>query len=142
MLAVVYLLLGFVPPLAAGPLAGIAFIEILRRRKLWYQVPFWALLVFLNLLIMYWVARSAAAWLSLSSLSAFFATPVASILTLPVMHKFWRRLEAAGGLEAAHKNWLPAGLVLIPALQLGFFIALLIFAPSACKADLVGCLDL
>jgi len=141
MSALVYLLLGCIPPLAAGPLAGMVFIDILKRKKPWYQVPFWALLVFLNLLVMYWVISSSGA-LSISSFSAFFATPVAAILTVPVMRKAWRRLEASGSIEAVHKGRLPFGLVLIPALQIGMFVALLVFAPLMCKAGLLVCWDL
>jgi hypothetical protein len=142
MLAFVYLLLGSIPPLVAGPLAGIAFIEILKRRKVWYQIPFWALLVLLNLLIMYWVASSAGLWLSIASLSAFFITPVASIITVFMMRTAWRRLEVANRVDMAVKRWFSLGLVLIPALQIGLFAALLIYGPWLCKAGLVICPDL
>jgi hypothetical protein len=142
MLAFVCLLLGCIPPLAAGPLAGFAFIEILKRRKPWYQIPFWALLVLLNLLIMYWVVRESGVWLALSSLSAFFVTPVASILTVPIMRYAWRRLEATDGIEAAYKRWFTIGIVLIPVLQIGLFVALLFLAPWLCRAGLGICRDL
>jgi len=139
MVAMIYLLLGFVPPLVAGPLAGIAFIEILKRRKLWYQIPFWALLVLLNLMVMYWVASSSGGWLPVSSLSTFFVTPVASML---VMRNSWRRLEVTNGVDAARKRWFILGFVLIPALQIVMFVALLIYGPLLCKVGLVICLDL
>ena len=142
MSALVYLLLGCIPALAAGPLAGIVFIDILKRRKPWYQVPFWALLVLLNLLVMYWVISSSGVWLSISSVSAFFATPVAAILTIPVMRKAWHRHEANGLIAAVHKSRLRFGLVLIPALQIGMFVALLVFAPLMCRAGLLVCRDL
>ena len=142
MSALVYLLLGCIPPLAAGPLAGIIFIDILKRRKSWYLVPFWALLVCLNLLVMYWVISSAGVWLSISSFSAFFATPVAAILSVPVMRTAWRRLEASGLIAVVHKRRFTLGLVLIPALQIGMFVALLVFAPSMCKAGLLVCRNL
>ncbi len=141
MSALVYLLLGCIAPLAAGPLAGIVFMDILKRRKPWYQIPFWALLVLLNLLVMYWVISSSGVWLSISSFSAFFATPVAAILTVPVMRIAWRRLETNGLIAPVHKDWLPFGLVLIPVLQIGTFVALLIFAPLMCKAGLLVCRD-
>jgi hypothetical protein len=142
MLAMLYLLLGCLPPLVAGPLAGIAFIEILKRRKEGYQIPFWVLLLVLNLLIMYWVASSAGAWFPIASLSAFFATPVASIATVFVMRNFWRRLEATDGVDVARKRWFTLGLVLIPVLQIGIFAALIIYAPWLCNAGLVICRDL
>jgi hypothetical protein len=128
--------------LTAGPLAGIVFIDILKRRKTWYQVPFWALLVLLDLLVMYWVISSSGVWLSISSFSAFFATPVAAILTVPVMRIAWRGLGAKGLLETVHKGRFTTGLVLIPILQIGMFVALLVFAPSMCKAGLLVCGDL
>jgi hypothetical protein len=139
MSAMVYLLLGCLPPLVAGPLAGIAFIEILKRRKMWYQVLFWALLILLNLLIMFWVASSTGAWLSIASLSAFFVTPIAAILTVFVMHNAWRRLEIKHEVKVSYKRWFTFGLVLIPALQIGLFAALLISGPWMCKAGLVIC---
>jgi hypothetical protein len=142
MLAIVYLLVGFLPPLVAGPLAGMAFINILKRRKGWYQIPFWALLVVLNLLIMFWVVISSGEWFSVSSFSAFFATPAASIITVLVMRNAWRKLEAAGELGAVSKRWFTAGLVLIPGLQVGMFVALLIYGPLLCKVGLVVCQDL
>jgi hypothetical protein len=142
MSALLYLLLGFIPPLVAGPLAGIAFVEILKRRKAWYQIPFWALLFVSNLLIMYWVASSAGVWFAIASLSTFFATPVASIVTVFVMRNFWRRLEATAGVDVARKRWFTLGLVLIPVLQIGMFAALIIYAPWLCKAGLLICRDL
>ena len=142
MLAIIYLLVGCIPPLAAGPMAGIVFINILKRRKRWYQIPFWVFLVVLNLLVMYWVASSSGMWFPIASFSAFFITPGASIVTVLVMRKAWRRLEAAGGIETIDKRWYTAGLVLIPALQVGMFVALLIYGPLLCKAGLVACSDL
>jgi hypothetical protein len=139
MSALVYLLLGGLPPLVAGPLAGMVFIEILKRRKLWYQVPFWALLLLLNPLIMFWVASSTGGWLSIASLPAFFITPVASILSVFVMRNAWHRLEADHGVDVSYKPWFSLGLVLIPALQIGFFAALLIYAPWSCKSGLATC---
>ena len=75
MLGIVYLLLGCIPPLAAGPLAGLAFINILKGGKGWYRVPFWMVLVLVNGLVMFWVASSTDAWLSISSFSACFFYP-------------------------------------------------------------------
>ena len=139
MLAIAFLILGFIPPLAAGPLAGLAFINILKRGKGWYQVPFWILLVVVNLLIMFWVVISSGAWLSISSFSACFFTPAASIATVLVMRIAWRSLEATGGIDVARKRWFTVGLVLIPTLQIVMFVALLIFAPLLCKVGLVVC---
>jgi hypothetical protein len=139
MVGIVYVLLGYVPPLAAGPLAGLAFINILKRGRGWYQVPFWILLVVLNLLVMFWVASSTDAWLSISSFSACFFTPVAAIASVLVMRVAWRRLEAGGKIDAARRRWFPVGLVLVPALQIMAFVALLLFAPLLCKTGLVVC---
>lgn len=141
MSALVYLLLGCIPPLAAGPLAGIVFVDILKRRKPGHQVAFWALLVFLNLLVMFWVIDSSGAWPSISSFSAFFATPLAAILTVPVMRNVSRRLDSANPMDAVQKGWFTFGLVLIPVLQIGMFVALLIFAPFMCKTGMVVCGD-
>jgi len=134
-----YLLLGCIPPLAAGPLAGLAFINILKRGKGWYQVPFWVSLVLVNLLVMFWIASSTDAWLSISSMSACFFTPVAAIASVLVMRIAWNRLEAAGKIEAARRRWFPVGLVLIPVLQIVAFVALLLYAPLLCKTGLVVC---
>jgi hypothetical protein len=142
MLAIVLLLLGFLPPLLTGPLAGVAFITILKREKLWYQVPFWFLLVILNLLVMLWVASPAGFWLPIASLPAFFLTPLASILTVFVMRNSWRRFEASTQIEKSRNRWFMLGLVLIPALQMAAFAALLIYAPSLCKAGFLVCPDL
>jgi hypothetical protein len=139
MLAIAFLLLGFLPPLAVGPLAGLAFITLLKRDKMGYQIPFWASLLLLNLLFMFWVATSAGVWLPIASLTTFFLTPITPILTVLVMRKAWRRLEATKGVAAAHKRWYCFGLVLIPAVQIGMFVALLVFAPSLCKDGFLIC---
>jgi hypothetical protein len=138
-LAIVFLILGFIPPLIAGPLAGLTFINILKRRKGWYQVPFWVLLVVVNLLVMYWVASSSGEWVSISSFSAYVFTPVASFITVLVMRSAWRRLEAPGGVDAAGKRWFTVSCVLIPALQVVMFVALFLFGPQLCKVGLVVC---
>jgi hypothetical protein len=139
MIGIVYLLVGCIPPLSAGPLAGLAFIEFLKRGKGRFQGPFWTLLVLVNLLIMFWIASSTNAWLSISSLSACFFTPVAALASVLVIRIAWRRLEASGKIDAAHRRWLPIGLVLIPVLQIMSFVALLLFAPMLCKVGLVVC---
>ena len=75
MVGVAFLILGCIPPLAAGPLAGLAFIDILRRGKGWYLAPFWVALLLVNLLVMFWIASSTDAWLSISSFTACFFYP-------------------------------------------------------------------
>ncbi|MGB8214075.1 MAG: hypothetical protein WCE68_11000 [Anaerolineales bacterium] len=139
MTAIVYLLLGIIPPLIAGPVAGLAYMKILKRGKGWYLIPFWVLLVVVNLLVMFWVISSSGVWLPVASSSTCFFTPVAPILTVLVMRMAWRRLEASGGIAQAPKHWLPIGMVLIPVLQIGMFAALIIFAPEACKVGLAVC---
>ena len=139
MQAIVYLILGFIPPLMAGPFAGIVLINILKRRKRWYQIPFWVLLVGLNLLVMYWVASSSGEWDPISSLSTFIFTPVASILTIPVMRSAWSKPDLPNGVASVGKRGYTIGLVLIPALQIGLFAALILFGPQLCKVDLVVC---
>ena len=142
MLAMVYLFIGLIPPLIAGPLAGLAFITILKRGKGWYQIAFWASLVVVNLLIMFWVVTSSGAWFPVSSISACFFTPVAPIITILVMRRAWRRLEVNGGIAATDKRWYSIGSVLIPALQVVMFVALILFGPLLCKVGLVVCQDL
>ncbi len=139
MSAILSLLLGIIPPLAAGPAAGILFFEILKRRKLWYQIPFWILLVALNLLVMFWVAASSGTWSPIASLSAFIATPIASILAVIVMRNAWKKLESEIGIERLDKRWFTLGIVLIPVLQISSFALLLIYGPWLCKAGLIIC---
>ena len=142
MLAIIFLLLGSLPPLALGPLAGMVFINILKRGKLWYQFPFWAFLLVLNLLVMLWIATSSGIWFPIASLSAFFLTPVAAILTVFGMRAAWRRLEASAGVNSVYRRWYSLALVLIPTLQMAAFVALLIFAPWLCKIGFMICRSL
>jgi glucose-6-phosphate-specific signal transduction histidine kinase len=139
MLAMIYLLLGVIPALAAGPLAGLVYISLLKRKDLRYQILFWASLVALNLLLMYWVATSSGKWTSISSVSAFFSTPVASIITVFVMRRAWRKLEPQGTTDAALNRGFMIGCVLIPALQTGIFLALIFFGPHFCKMGWLVC---
>jgi hypothetical protein len=141
LLAIVYLLLGFIPPLIVGPLAGFTFITILKRGKGWYQIPFWALLVVVNLLVMFWVVSSSGVWVSISSFSAWFFTPVAPFLTLLVMRRIWRRSEVTNGVDVAARRRFNVGFVLIPVLQIVMFVALILFGPLLCKIGLVVCQD-
>jgi hypothetical protein len=141
-LAIVSLILGFIPPLISGPLAGLTYIYILKHKRGWYQIPFWVLLVVVNLLVMYWVASSSGEWVSISSFSAYVFTPVASFITLLVMRSAWRRLEVPGAVDAARKLWFTFGCVLIPALQVVMFVALFLFGPQLCKVGVLVCQDL
>jgi hypothetical protein len=138
-LAIVFLFLGFIPPLITGPLAGLTLIYTLKRGKGWYQIPFWALLVVVNLLVMYWVASTSGKWVSISSVSAYVFTPVASFVTVLVMRSAWRRIQVPVGVDAAGKRWFTVGCVLIPALQIVMFVALFLFGPQLCKVGLVVC---
>jgi hypothetical protein len=142
MLAIIYLILGLIPPLAAGPLAGLAYVAILKRGKGWYQLPFWALLVAANFLIMFWAISSSGRWLPISSLSAFFLTPVAPIFTVFVMRKAWRRLEVTSGTNTKRERRFITGLVLIPAVQIGMFAILIADAAWLCKIGLILCKNL
>jgi hypothetical protein len=142
MVGILYLLLGCIPPLAAGPVAGLTFINLLKRRKGWYQLPFWLALVLVNLLIMFWIASSTNPSLSIASLSAFFFTPVAAVASVLVMRMAWRRLTTAGQIEPARKRWYPTGMLLIPVLQVAAFVALLLFGTMLCKTGLLVCSNL
>jgi hypothetical protein len=139
MVGILYLLLGCIPPLAAGPLAGLAFISILKRGKGWYQIPFWLALILVNFLTMFWIATSTLPWLSISSFSACFFTPVAAIASVLVIRIGWRRLNTRAEIDPARHRWLPIGMVLIPELQIVSFVALLLFAPMLCKTGLMAC---
>jgi hypothetical protein len=139
MQAMIFLVLGIVPPVVAGPLAGWVYLEILKHGKGWYLIPFWVLLAVLNLLIIYWVVSPSGVWLSISSLAAFFATPFAAIITVLLMRRVWKKLAAAAGTAAPRRRWYLIGLVLIPLLQIGMFVALLFAGPQLCKAGLVVC---
>ena len=51
----------------------------------------------------------------------------------------WRRRAANGEIDVARKKWFSIGLVLIPALQIAAFVALLLFGPLYCNVGLVAC---
>ena len=142
MLAIVYLLVGFIPPLIAGPLAGFVYITLLKRGKDWYQILFWVSLVVVNLLIFFWAVGPLGAWFSLSSFSAFLFTPIAPFLTVYVMRRAWRRLEATSGIVLAGKCRFTIGIVLVPALQILVLVALFLLGPFLCKVGFVVCQDL
>ncbi len=135
MLALVYLILGIIPPLAAGPLAGVIFINILKRGKPWLQIPFWASLILINTLIMFWVITSAGRWLPISSVSAFVFTPIAAVATIPLMLRVKRWAIDSGGVESLPKGWLRTGMLGIPGLQLLSFAALILARPDCAKSD-------
>jgi hypothetical protein len=102
-------------------------------------MPFWLALVLVNFLIVFWIATSTQTWLSISSFSAFFFTPLAAITSVLVIRIAWRKLPTRGQIDPARQRWLPIGLVLIPALQIVSFVALLLFAPMLCKTGLMVC---
>jgi hypothetical protein len=91
------------------------------------------------MLVMVWIASARDAWGSVSSFTACFITPVAAILSVLVMRAAWRRLEATGKIDASCKNRFSIGLVLIPALQIAAFVALLLLGPLLCKIGLTVC---
>jgi hypothetical protein len=139
MLAIIYLILGFLPPLAAGPLAGLVYITILKRGKGWQQVLFWVLLAALDFLVVFFVIQAPGRWLPVASLPAFFFTPVAAILTVFVMRRAWRKTGAGEDASPSLKRRFIAGLVYIPALQLGSFLALIRYVPWLCQVGWMAC---
>jgi hypothetical protein len=139
MAAIIYFILGCLAPLAAGPLAGLIFINILKRRNIWLQIPFWIGLLVYNLLIMLWVLTSGGKWLPISSLSAFIFTPIAAILTIPVMRFGKHRLEAVLGTGNIPKNWFRSGIAGIPVVQMLIFCGGILLAPWFCKIGLLIC---
>jgi hypothetical protein len=139
MLGLIFLLLGLIPALVAGPLAGLIFINILRRSKYWMQIPFWGILIILDVLFMVWSITSRGTWLPISSVSAFFFTPATAVVTFFVMRYSWRRLDINLTQERMRKRRFTSGIIGIPALQIGMFAALIIFTPGLCKIGLVIC---
>jgi hypothetical protein len=137
--SIIHLILGCIPPLAAGPVAGLLYVTILKRGKGWQQILFWALLAALNFLIVVWVINASGRWLPVASLSTFLLTPLAPILSVIVMRRAWHRLGEAERADPVRQRRFVTGLVLIPALQIGFFLALLRYAPWLCKMGLVAC---
>lgn len=141
MLLIAYMLIGFIPPLIAGPLAGLVFVDILKRGEKWLQIPFWILLIAVNLAIVYWIASESDEWFPILSFSACLFTPAASIVTLLLMRHAWRRLETAGRVAPTLRGWYVVGIVLIPILQLGMLAALWLLGPSLCKLGWMVCQD-
>jgi hypothetical protein len=140
-LDILSLLLAFILPILAGPTAGLVFVRLLKRGKGWHQIPFWGLLVVLNLLVAYWMVVTSNEWIPVAGMAACLFTPVAAILTLLAMGFAWRRLQAAGGTDPARKSWFTVGLVLIPALQMGLLAALVVVGPALCTWAHVVCKD-
>ena len=139
MAALLYFTLGIMAPLVGGPLAGMVFIYILKHRKLWLQIPFWLGLLVFNLLITIWVLTSRGVWLPVASVSAFIFTPVAAIVTVPVMRHVKRRVESTGEASVLPKRWFRSGIVGIPVVQAGLFTGAILFAPVLCQVGLVMC---
>lgn len=139
MAAIIYFILGILAPLVAGPLAGLVFINILKRRKFWLQVPFWICLVIYNLLVMLWVLTSAGKWLPIASVSAFLFSPIAAIATIPAMRYGKQRAETAQNAGSLPKNWFISGIVGIPVVQMLIFAGGILYAPWLCKVGLVIC---
>jgi hypothetical protein len=135
------LLLGFIPPLVTGPLAGLVFARLLQRGKGWHHVLFWALLVVLNLLAIFWLASTSNEWFSVSSLATCLFTPAAGVLTLLVMRIAWLRMIAAGQLDTSRRGHFVAGALLISGLQVGMLIVFAILAPMLCGMGLYTCSD-
>jgi hypothetical protein len=138
LLAIVYLLLGFVPPLITGPLAGLAFVSIVRRGKAWHQIPFWVFVTAANLLIAYWIA-TADEWLPGPTFSTCLFSPFASTLALILVLRARRGLRKATPMDGPRERWLLAGSLLIPILQLAPLIVLWGIGPALCQLGLVAC---
>lgn len=139
MLAIVYLVIGLIPPLVAGPMAGIIFINMLKRGKYWLLIPFWLALIIVNLLGMFWVVSSPGIWLPITSVTTFLFTPISVVITILLMRKSWRRRVDDTKISPIRTRWFISGMLGIPALQTLMFVALFIYAPWICKVGLVIC---
>jgi hypothetical protein len=139
MLATFYLIIGALIPLAVGYLAARLYIKLLQRGTAWQHLAFWLALLLFNLLLMFWAVTSAGKWTPIASMSVFFLTPVAALVSILVMRREWGKLDASFTSDLWHRRLYFLGLVLIPALQLLPFLFLIFFGSWLCTWGLITC---
>jgi hypothetical protein len=139
MLATFYLIIRGLIPLTAGFLAARLYIRLLQCGTAWPHLAFWPALLLFNLLLMFWAVTSTGKWTSIASMSVFFLTPIAALVSILVLRREWGKLDASFTSDLWHRRLYFLGLVLIPALQLIPFLVLIFFAPRLCTWGVILC---
>jgi hypothetical protein len=139
MLATFYLIIGGLIPLAVGYLAARLYIRLLQRGIAWQHLAFWPSLLLFNIMLMFWVVASTGKWTPIASMSVFFLTPVAALVSILVLRREWGKLDASFKSGLWHRRLYLFGLVLIPAFQLLPFLFLIFFGSWLCTWGVIIC---
>lgn len=113
------LLPGLLLPLVPGPLAGVLFVSLLRRRASRAAfVAFWAGVALANLAVLAWIAIAGRDLSNFGGSTACLFTPAAALLTVLFMQIAWRRSGFTAGTTSVPRRAFLLALLLLPALQL------------------------
>lgn len=120
----------FLYPIVSGPVAALALVMILKRKEQWPRFLFWPMLIAAHIAGFFLMRHTLGDFFFGPGFLACLITPIVAVGTALGMRLSTRRFYQAVGDDASRGRGFVAGTFLIPLLQLGTVMALILLAPS------------
>ena len=120
----------FLYPVVSGPLTALVFVMALRRKEQWPSFLFWTVLIAVHIAGFFLMVHTLGDFLFGPGFLACLITPIFAVGTALGLRLSSRRFYQAVGDDPSRRRWFAAGTFLIPLLQLGTVVMLMLLAPS------------
>jgi hypothetical protein len=117
-------------PTLTGPVAALVLVLVLKRQERWPRLFFWPALIALHIAGFFFLEHTLGDFVFGPGFLSCLITPIFAVSTALGLRLSSGRFYRAVGDDPGRRRWLIAGTVLIPLLQLGTVLTLILLAPS------------
>jgi hypothetical protein len=120
----------FLYPIVSGPGAAFALVMILRREEQGLKLLFWPVLIAVHIAGYFFMLHTLGDFFFGPGFLACLITPIFAVSTALGLRLSSHRFHQAVGDDPSRRRWFVIGTVLIPLMQLGTVMVLMLLAPS------------
>lgn len=120
----------FLYPVISGPVAALVLVMALKRTEQWLRVLFWPVLIAVHIAGFFLMVHTLGDFVFGPGFLACLITPIFAVGTALGLRLSSRRFYQAVGDDPSRRRWFVTGTFLIPLLQLGTVVMLILLAPS------------
>jgi hypothetical protein len=120
----------FLYPIISGPVAALVLVMALKRKEQWLRVLFWPVLIAVHIAGFFLMLHTLGDFVFGPGFLACLITPIFAVGTALGLRLSSRRFYQAVGDDPSRRRWFVTGTFLIPLLQLGTVVILILLAPS------------
>jgi hypothetical protein len=120
----------FLYPVISGPVAALVLVVALKRKEQWLRVLFWPVLIAVHIAGFFLMVHTLGDFVFGPGFLACLITPIFAVGTALGLRLSSRRFYQAVGDDLIRRRWFVTATFLIPLLQLGTVVMLILLAPS------------